>query len=144
MTQTRHKTRYCPLWYVTIAGPPHCPVWCHLDGIVYRRDDPETPKMAEPYFRSDGRFRSLVSYSSFLVTICLSRLVSEIFACDRWTDNVNHYYSWPHNVAGQLIKLALTQIYKRHIQSGQEQPRKLHISEQKTFKYKPGCFVRQW
>jgi len=35
------------------------------------------------------------SYSSFVVTICLFCLVLEIFACDKWTDNADHYYSWP-------------------------------------------------
>jgi len=35
---------------------------------------------------ADSESGSPVSYSSFLVTICLSRLVSEIFACDRLTD----------------------------------------------------------
>jgi len=47
------------------------------------------------------------SYSSFLVPMGVPRLVSEIFVCDRQTDgrtnNVDHYYSWPHTVAGQLI-----------------------------------------
>jgi len=49
--------------------------------------DPETPKMAEPYFRL--RFWWLIlnwKAQSILVTIRLSRLVSEIFACDRQTD----------------------------------------------------------
>jgi len=47
------------------------------------------------------------SYPSFLVTTCLSRLVLEIFVCDRQTDNVDHYYSWFHTVAGQLTKWSL-------------------------------------
>jgi len=50
---------------------------------------------------------SPVFYSSFLVTIRLSRLVSRIFTCDRQTDrrldNADHYYSCRHIVAGQLI-----------------------------------------
>jgi len=40
---------------------------------------------------ADSESRSPVSYSSFLVTICLSCLVSEIFTSDRRMDNVNHY-----------------------------------------------------
>jgi len=50
--------------------------------------DPETPKMAEPYFRL--RFWWLIlnwKARSILVTIRLSRLVSEIFACDRQIDS---------------------------------------------------------
>jgi len=47
------------------------------------------------------------SYSSFLVTIRLSRLVSEIFACDRHTDgrsdNAGHNIAGHQTVAGQLI-----------------------------------------
>jgi len=44
---------------------------------------------------ADSESGSPDSYSSFLVTKRLSRLVSEIFACDRQTDNADHYYSWP-------------------------------------------------
>jgi len=44
---------------------------------------------------SDGRV--WIGKPSFLVTTGLSRLVSEIFACDRQMDNADHYYSWlPH------------------------------------------------
>jgi len=35
------------------------------------------------------------SESHFTVTIRLSRLVSEISACDTQTDNMDHYYSRP-------------------------------------------------
>jgi len=55
---------------------------------------------------ADSESGSLDSYSCFLVTILLSRLVSEIFVYDKQTDgktdNADHYYSWPHIVAGQL------------------------------------------
>jgi len=51
---------------------------------------------------ADSEWGSPVSYSSFLVTIRLSRIVSEIFTCDTQDgqadermDNVDHYYSWP-------------------------------------------------
>jgi len=58
---------------------------------------------------ADFELESPVSYSSFLVIMRLSCLVSEIFACDRQanrqTDNADHYNSWPHIVVGQLIKL---------------------------------------
>jgi len=43
---------------------------------------------------ADSESGSPVSYSSFPVTIRLSRLVSEIFGrTDGWTDNADHYYS---------------------------------------------------
>jgi len=51
---------------------------------------------------ADSESGSPDSYSSFLVTMGLSRLVSEIFACGRQTANVDRYYSLPHVVAGQL------------------------------------------
>jgi len=48
------------------------------------------------------------SPGSYLSFICLSRLVSEIFAChrqmSRQTDNANHYYSWPPHCSGPAIK----------------------------------------
>jgi len=67
--------------------------------------DSETPKMAEPSIANlmaDSESGSPVSYSSFVVTIAFSRLVSEISSVthrrtDRHTDNADHYYSWhPH------------------------------------------------
>jgi len=67
---------------------------------------------------SDSESRSQVSYLSFQVTICLSRLVSEIFACDRQTDR---WTTWtitiagPHIVAGQLIKYLLPDVYQKII-----------------------------
>jgi len=58
---------------------------------------------------ADSKSGSPVSYSSFLVTTCLSRLVLEIFAFDRQTDrrtaNADHYYSWLNIVASQLINV---------------------------------------
>jgi len=60
---------------------------------------------------ADSELGSRDSYSSFLVTIGLrlSRLVSEIFACDRQTDgqtdNADHNYSWPHIAAGKLTRV---------------------------------------
>jgi len=51
---------------------------------------------------ADSESGSPISYSSFLVIICLSRLVSEIFACDRQTDNANHCYSWPRHCGGPV------------------------------------------
>jgi len=47
------------------------------------------------------------SYSHFIVTIGLSRLVSEIFACDRQTDNSNHYYSWPPHCGGPANRVVM-------------------------------------
>jgi len=48
---------------------------------------------------ADSKSGRPVSHLSFLVTMRLSRLVSEIFACDREmdrrTDNADYYYSCP-------------------------------------------------
>jgi len=55
---------------------------------------------------ADAESGNVVSYSSFLVTISLSRLVSEIFACDRQTDRRTTRtitIAGLHIVAGQLI-----------------------------------------
>jgi len=52
---------------------------------------------------ADFESGSPVSYSSFIVTV--ARLVSEIFDCNRLTDNADHYQPRPiaghHIVAGQ-------------------------------------------
>jgi len=69
---------------------------------------------------ADSESGSLDSYSSFLVTIHLSRLVLEIFACDRQTDGqINGWISmWtvtivdPHIVLGQLITNAASETQK--------------------------------
>jgi len=53
---------------------------------------------------ADSESGSLNSNSSFLVTISLSRLVSNIFMCDRQKDNANHYWPIGHIVAHQLTK----------------------------------------
>jgi len=79
-------------------------------GLVQRAS--ETPVNAQ----NGGTFLAIVnlmadsesgspdSYSSLLVTICLSHLVSEVFTCDgqtdRQTDNADHYYSWPPHFGG--------------------------------------------
>jgi len=45
---------------------------------------------------ADSESGSPSSYSRLIVSIGLSRLVSEIFGVtDRQTDNADHYYSWP-------------------------------------------------
>jgi len=59
---------------------------------------------------ADSEYRSPASYSSFLVglTICLSRLVLDMFACDRQTDvQRGHTIAGLHLVAGQLIMLVM-------------------------------------
>jgi len=110
---------YRPLWDETIAGPPRCPVCCRLVTVP---TDPFTiftspigPFLSEwakckpgntqnggtilpiANLMADSESGSPDSYLSFLVTIRLSRLVSEIFACDRQTDgqtdDADHYYS---------------------------------------------------
>jgi len=53
------ETRYRPLWDVMIAAPPHGAQCGAVFTIQFiEESDPETPKMAEPYFdcESDGRF----------------------------------------------------------------------------------------
>jgi len=75
---------------------------------------------------ADSESGSPDSYSSFIVTIHLSRLVSEIFACERqtdgWmggrTDNVDHYYSWPPHrgkPANKVKALKQLKLYIKHI-----------------------------
>jgi len=56
--------------------------------------------------------RTPISYSTFIVTIGISRLVSEIFACDAQTDRWADIHTTrtitiagPHTVAGQLTVL---------------------------------------
>jgi len=49
---------------------------------------------------ADSELRSPDSYLGFLVTIHLSRLVSQIFACDGRTDNADHHYSSPLHCGG--------------------------------------------
>jgi len=53
---------------------------------------------------ADSKSGSPDSYSSFLVTIRLSLLVSGIFACDRQMDNADHYYSLPPHCGGAANK----------------------------------------
>jgi len=63
---------------------------------------------------ADSESGSPVSYSSFLVTICLSRLVSEIFVCDGRTDRRTTQTvtaASPHIVAGQLINIHIMLTY---------------------------------
>jgi len=76
---------------MTIAGPPRCQCGAVFMVWFTRENDPETLKMVKTLLlianpTADSESGSLVTYLSFLVTIRLSRLVSEIFACDRWTD----------------------------------------------------------
>jgi len=53
---------------------------------------------------ANSESESPVSYSSFPVTTCLSRTVSEIFVCDRQMDRPTITIAGTHIVAGQLIK----------------------------------------
>jgi len=58
------------------------------------------PTMGVANLTADSQSGSLDSYSTFLVTIHLSRLVSEIFARAIQMDNADHYYSWPPHSGG--------------------------------------------
>jgi len=96
------------------------PTWKHPSGPcnsfyclghsknVYDDDDDEDGLTVLPIanLMADSELGSPVFYSSFLVTMCLSRLILEIFACDgqtgRQTDNVDHYYSWPPHCGGPV------------------------------------------
>jgi len=105
MSSVIRDSSYCSLWDVTIAVPLRCPVWCRLVTVP---TDPFTTlkRPAGPFVSewttcqpgntqnggtvflitntmADSESGSPVSCSSFLVTIGLSHLVSEIFACDR-------------------------------------------------------------
>jgi len=105
---------FYPLWDVMIAGLPRCPVWCRLLTVSTDSFNSVSGPFLSEWAKcqpgitlngvtvllianliGDSESGSPVSYSSFLITICLSRLVSEIFACDRQMDNADHYYSWP-------------------------------------------------
>jgi len=99
------------LWDVMIAGPPQCPVWCRLVTVptdpfttVTRATGPLLSERAKyqpgntqidgailpiANLMADAESGSPSSYSRFLA-IRLSRLVSEILACDRQTDNADH------------------------------------------------------
>jgi len=120
------KTRYRPLWEVTIAGPPRYPVWCRLVTVptdpftTFAR--PTGPFMSEwdptrkyPNWRnrtsdleSDRRFWMgfwiekpgfLFEFPCNHVSISLSFGDIRVWQTngDRQTDNTDHYYSWlPH------------------------------------------------
>jgi len=45
ITVSYSGTRYRQLWGMTIAGPPRCPVWCHLYGTVYQRKQPRMSRL---------------------------------------------------------------------------------------------------
>jgi len=110
------------VWDVTIAGPPpRCQAWCRLVTVstdpftTFTR--PTSPFLSERVMKcqpgntknggtvlpianlmADPELGSPSSYLPFILTIGLSRLISEIFTCDRETDivcNADHYNSWP-------------------------------------------------
>jgi len=108
----------CSLWSIHYTMQLHSlaepAVFC-LNG---RSANPETPKMAKPVLpivnlMAGSESGSPVSYSSFLVTICLARLVLEIFACERQTDGQTTQtitIAGLHIVAGmQLTSLRLSE-----------------------------------
>jgi len=128
---------YRPLWDVTTADLPWCPERCWLVTVptdpFTTSTSPTGPFLSEwancqPGNTQNGRTVLLIanlmadsesgspnSYSSFLVTICLSRLVLEIFTCDRQTDRETTRtitIAGPHIVDGQLISLKLNKKHK--------------------------------
>jgi len=70
-----------------------------LYSTVYRPENTQNGRiiLLIANLMADSDSGSPDSYLSFLVTIRLSRLILEIFACDTQMDNVDHI------VAGQLI-----------------------------------------
>jgi len=117
---------------VTICGPPRCPVWFRLVTVLTdlfttltSPTGPLLPEWAKSQpgntqnggnvlpianLMADSKSGSPLSYSSFRATIGHSRLVSEIFACDRQTDKRTDgrttriiTIAGPHIVADQLI-----------------------------------------
>jgi len=89
-----HKTSYFPLWDVTIAGSPPCPLPSVVPSFQYNLSEKAIRKHPKWWSRtsnheSDDRLwiGSPIPYSSFLVTIHLFCLVLEIFTCDEWTVN---------------------------------------------------------
>jgi len=125
MSSVSEETRYHPLWDVTIAVPPRCPVWCRLVTVP---TDPFTtftrpvgPFLSEwakcqpgntqngrtvlpiVNLMADSESGSPISHSLFIITIGLSYLVSEIFTCDKQMDNADYYIADPHIMSDQLI-----------------------------------------
>jgi len=96
-------TRYRQLLDVTKAGLPYCLCAAIFTVQFIKESDLQTPKnggtvLPTVNLTADSESRSLDSYSSFLVTICLSYLVSQIFMCDRQMDRQ----------CGPLLQLAQT------------------------------------
>jgi len=66
MCITSNATRYRPLWDVTIAGPPPCPVWCLTAApIAISQAPPNRVSPCHGFFHTaDGRF--LIGKPKFL------------------------------------------------------------------------------
>jgi len=93
-------------------------VWCRR---VYRRKPPGNTQNGETILpivnlMADSESGSPDSYSSFLVTICPSHVVSQIFTCDRQTDggmdNADLFFQWScsykdvHNETGSAGRVS--------------------------------------
>jgi len=112
MRQTHINTRYRPLWDVTIASRPQCPVWCCLYSRLQfiGESDTETPKVVALYFWSWIWWQILNREALILLEFpCNNTSISLIFGdtrewqTDGWTDNVDRYYSSPHIVPDDHI-----------------------------------------
>jgi len=131
---------YHPLWDVMVAGPARCPVWCRL--VTVPTDPVTTVTRPTGLFQSewvkcrprntqnggtilpitnltvDSESGSPSSYSHYIVTTGLSRLVLEIFACDSWTVRLADKQARtitiasPHIVEGQLKTFNLPVFHK--------------------------------
>jgi len=110
-----YPTRHGPLWDVTIAGPPRCPVWCLLVTVHCGNTQNGGTVLPIANLVADSELVSPVSYSSFLVIICLSHLVSEMWQTDRQTDNANSHpqkKSWHCGGLANNVKITYTRMYK--------------------------------
>jgi len=125
-------TRYRPLWDVTIAGLPQCPVWCRLVTVPLitftRPTGPFLPEWSNcrpvntqnsgtilPIVKlmADSESGSPSSYLHFRVTIALSCLLSKIFVCEREKQRDRRTMrtitiAGSHIVAGQLTRVKST------------------------------------
>jgi len=126
VTVAKTKTTYYPLWEVTIAGFPRCPVWSRLVTVPtdplttftsptgpflseWAKCQPGNIQDGETYFRSRIWWQMLNVEAKFVfeflsndMFISLSFGDIRMWLTDRRTDNTDHYYSWPHIVAGKL------------------------------------------
>jgi len=85
----------CSHWsihYIHLANRP-ISVW--MGEVPTQKHSKRQTVLPIANLMADSESGNPSSYLRFIVTVGLSHLVSEIFVCDRQTDNADHYYSWP-------------------------------------------------